>query len=182
MPQALAPDDLLLGSSALFCELLLPERDPDARWQAFKAWGERVAARIPAAPRQARSPKAKLRIGYVSSNFTGHSSNALIMPLCEERVAEAFELYTYAAVRKPDAATDTFRRLSDVWHEVLDWSDERLAEQIRADGIDILVDLNNHTLDHRLLCFARRPAPLQITGLYELLQVETVDAGAVGAA
>jgi predicted O-linked N-acetylglucosamine transferase (SPINDLY family) len=57
------------------------------------------------------------------------------------------------------------RSCADVWHSTVGLTDERLAELIRSDGIDILVDLNQHMAGSRLLTFARRPAPVQFTWL-----------------
>jgi predicted O-linked N-acetylglucosamine transferase (SPINDLY family) len=64
-------------------------------------------------------------------------------------------------VRGPDAVTERLRRSADVWHDAGGLSDSDLAERISLDGIDILIDLSMHTAEHRLLAFARKPAPLQ---------------------
>jgi protein O-GlcNAc transferase len=68
-------------------------------------------------------------------------------------------------VERPDGLTEQFRNMSDAWRSTVGQTDAALAEQIRADGIDILVDLKLHTENNHLLAFARRAAPLQVTWL-----------------
>ncbi len=65
----------------------------------------------------------------------------------------------------PDAVTRLVRDHVDRWRDVATLGDEKLAEVIRADGIDILVDLAAHSGHNRLLTFARKPAPVQVTYL-----------------
>jgi predicted O-linked N-acetylglucosamine transferase (SPINDLY family) len=75
------------------------------------------------------------------------------------------EVFCYAEVKRPDSVTEDLRRLADHWLVTVGLSDDALAERIRADGIDILVDLAGHTANSRLLVFARKPAPIQVTWL-----------------
>src|SRR5207244_3402203 len=75
------------------------------------------------------------------------------------------EVHCYASVLRPDAITRRLQKAADVWHDVLHLSDADLTEQIRADGIDILVDLTMHMAHHRLQVYARKPAPVQVTWL-----------------
>jgi predicted O-linked N-acetylglucosamine transferase (SPINDLY family) len=51
------------------------------------------------------------------------------------------------------------------WREIAGMPDDRVAELIMEDGVDVLVDLTGHTADHKLLVLARRPAPVQVTYL-----------------
>src|SRR5439155_17476584 len=62
-----------------------------------------------------------------------------------------------------DDLTRRFRAAATTWWDVRHWTDSRLAEQIRADRVDILIDLAGHTARNRLLAFARKPAPIQVT-------------------
>jgi predicted O-linked N-acetylglucosamine transferase (SPINDLY family) len=68
-------------------------------------------------------------------------------------------------VTTPDAVTGFLREHVDRWRDVAGLGDEQLADVVRADGIDILVDLAAHSGHNRLLTFARKPAPVQITYL-----------------
>jgi len=78
---------------------------------------------------------------------------------------ELFEIFCYSSVRIPDTMTGHFRGQVDVWRNVLGLTDEQVAQAIRQDGIDILVDLTMHMARNRLLVFARKPAPVQVTYL-----------------
>src|SRR5581483_4132223 len=73
------------------------------------------------------------------------------------------EVVCYSDRPRGDDLTVRLRATTVLWHDTFGWSDNRLAEQVRADGIDILFDLAGHTAENRLLMFARKPAPLQVT-------------------
>jgi predicted O-linked N-acetylglucosamine transferase (SPINDLY family) len=105
----------------------------------------------------------RLKVGYVSADLRSHSVAYFIEPIlaCHDR--EHFEIHCYYNADNSDAATQRLRDMSEHWHECARWSDEQLDSQIRADGIDILVDLSGHTAGNRMLTFARRPAPVQVT-------------------
>jgi predicted O-linked N-acetylglucosamine transferase (SPINDLY family) len=65
-------------------------------------------------------------------------------------------------VSRPDPLTARFRGLAEHWRDIAALDDATAADRIRADGIDVLVDLTGHTAGSRLLVFARKPAPMQI--------------------
>jgi predicted O-linked N-acetylglucosamine transferase (SPINDLY family) len=88
-----------------------------------------------------------------------------VVPLLEAHDHHELEVHCYSSVLRPDQVTERHRRAADVWHDVHGQSDHDLEQQIRADGIDILVDLTMHMASHRLLVFARKPAPVQVTWL-----------------
>src|SRR6185437_6116259 len=75
------------------------------------------------------------------------------------------ELVGFCDVRRPDAVTRRLEALADRWHSTAGLSDRQLADRIRADRIDILVDPTLHTAGNRMLAFARKPAPIQLTML-----------------
>jgi predicted O-linked N-acetylglucosamine transferase (SPINDLY family) len=112
-----------------------------------------------------RNPGRRLKIGYVSPDFRGHAVAPMALPLLVCRDRENFEVFCYAEVVKPDVMTERFRVQADQWRSTVGLSDEQVANLIRRDQIDILVDLAGHTAGNRLLVFARKPAPVQITWL-----------------
>jgi predicted O-linked N-acetylglucosamine transferase (SPINDLY family) len=112
-----------------------------------------------------RDPARRLRIGYVSPDLREHVVGRTLLPCFEAHDRSQFEIICYSETAVTDAVGERFRRGSAVWREVANLSDAELAAQIRADRIDILVDLALHTAFNRLRVFALKPAPVQITWL-----------------
>jgi predicted O-linked N-acetylglucosamine transferase (SPINDLY family) len=112
-----------------------------------------------------RDPDRRLRIGYVSADFCEHVVGRHLLPLLQHHDRRQFEIFCYSNVYRPDATTEIFQKVADHWRKIVAISDEKAAEQIREDRIDILVDLSLHSANNRLLIFARKPAPVQVTYL-----------------
>ena len=112
-----------------------------------------------------RTPGRRLRIGYVSADFRQHAVAMFAEPLLAAHDRSNVELYLYSDVPAEVATTERFRSLADHWRNTIGLPDTKLAEQIRTDQIDILVDLAGHSAGNRLLTFARRPAPVQVAYL-----------------
>jgi protein O-GlcNAc transferase len=110
-------------------------------------------------------PERRLRIGYVSPDFREHVDSFFTIPLLSNQDLRQFEIFCYADVAQPDALTERLRGYADVWRSTVGFSDQQLADMIRSDRIDILIDLKLHTANNRLLMFARKPAPVQVTWL-----------------
>jgi protein O-GlcNAc transferase len=110
-------------------------------------------------------PLRRLKVGYVSPDFRGHVIRHFLTPLLEAHDHGSFEIHCYASVKHPDAMTERLKRTADAWYDVLALSDESLAERIRENRIDILVDLTLHMADNRMLTFARKPGPVQVAWL-----------------
>ncbi|MEA2733789.1 MAG: hypothetical protein QOE14_240 [Humisphaera sp.] len=111
------------------------------------------------------TPDRRLRVGYVSPDFRSHPVSYFFEPLLDAHDRNGFEIFCYASVTRPDEVTDRLRARADVWRDVRSLDDATLAEVIRADRIDILVDLSVHLAHNRLLTFAQKPAPVQVTYL-----------------
>jgi predicted O-linked N-acetylglucosamine transferase (SPINDLY family) len=88
-----------------------------------------------------------------------------VEPLLRGHDRQKVEVFCYAEVMRPDMVTTRLKGLADRWLVTVGLSDQQLAERIRTDGIDILVDVAGHTTGDRLLVFARKPAPVQVTWL-----------------
>jgi predicted O-linked N-acetylglucosamine transferase (SPINDLY family) len=112
-----------------------------------------------------RDPGRRLRIGYVSPDFNRHPIGYFFLPLIESHNKERVEVYCYASVARPDGLTERIKKSADVWRDMLGVGDAALAGRIRADQIDILVDLTQHMAGNRMLTFARKPAPVQVSWL-----------------
>ncbi|MEO5376115.1 MAG: tetratricopeptide repeat protein, partial [Alphaproteobacteria bacterium] len=123
-------------------------------------------------------PERPLRIGYVSSDFRRHSAARVVGPVLFNHDRDRFIVHCYSGVAVEDDMTERFRRHASVWRRTKTLSDQALADMVRADGIDILVDLSGYTSSCRLLVFARKPAPVQVTawGCAHGTGLSTVDA------
>jgi predicted O-linked N-acetylglucosamine transferase (SPINDLY family) len=132
------------------------------RWQACFAEPLRSSIQPHA---NDRNPTRRLRIGYLSPDFGQHSVGRFMAPLLAAHDPQAVETFGYANVLAPDPMTAHLQTLAHAWRPILGMSDQAVADQIRDDRIDILVDLAMHTANNRLLVFARKPAPVQVTWL-----------------
>ncbi len=145
-----------------------PEISRDALFREHQTFGTRFADKIaPVASRfdLTADPERRLRIGYVSPDFRAHSVAYFAAPIFQAFDRKRFDLVAYAHVTKPDHVTAHLRALVSEWHEITFMDDQKLAEKIRDDRIDVLVDLGGYTADTRLLALTGRPAPVQISYL-----------------
>lgn len=108
-------------------------------------------------------PERRLKIGYVSGDLRNHSVAYFIEPILSNHDRSRFEVVCYHNHKTHDQVSERLARHVDDWQTVIGLTDEQFGRRIRADGIDILIDLSGHTAFNRLLTFARRPAPVQIT-------------------
>jgi predicted O-linked N-acetylglucosamine transferase (SPINDLY family) len=163
--RALKPDLAAAGVAAIFTRLYQPGTDLAGIAAASRCWADRHAAPFkavwPEHDRRGRSP-GRYRLGFVSGDFRAHAVGFLVLPALEALARAGHRFYCYANQADADEVTRRFRQAAAVWRPVFGWSDAALADRIRADGIDILVDLSGYTALNRLLVFARKPAPIQV--------------------
>lgn len=161
------PDSPYIHSNILLAMNCLPAAD-QGLLAAHQAWAAAHAARYhPAAAPQSRTRKEgqKIRIGYVSGDFRKHCVMDFFRSIITGHDRGQFEIYLYSNTARPDAVTQQLREMQLTFREIHGLPDDRAAEMIRQDGIDILIDLAGHTAEHRLQLFARKPAPVQVTYL-----------------
>lgn len=157
-----------LHSSLLLAMFYQSPYSPQEHFQEHLRWAQRFAEPLTATSARHdndRSPDRRLHIGYVSADFRRHAVASFIEPILAHHDRRQFEVHCYSNVALADDVTARLRSLADVWHDVVSISDESLAQQIRGDRIDLLIDLSGHTGGNRLLTFARKPAPIQISYL-----------------
>lgn len=153
-------------SNLLFALNYLPDTDRAALFaehQRFDAtYGGPLRASIQPHTNWA-DPERALRVGFVSGDLRDHPVAAFIEPLFAQHDGMRFEFFCYSNHSTDDATTVRLRSMVEHWRSVAGWSDDECAAAIRHDAIDILVDLSGHTARNRLLVFARKPAPIQVT-------------------
>ena len=160
-------DDVAAQSNLLFMLAHDASVSPEALFKEHCRVGEGFEGPLRHAwRRQANSPDPDrcLQVGFVSGDFRHHSVANFIEPLLVQLGRDPMlELHAYYTHTIDDFVTERLHKCVRHWNAVPFLSPEALAEKVRQDGIDILVDLSGHTSFHRLLTFARRPAPVQVS-------------------
>ncbi|MBH5371397.1 tetratricopeptide repeat protein [Bradyrhizobium glycinis] len=162
---AIAPDPDLMARKIYYLDFL-PDADFTIQQATRRSWGEAIGARVPQrklAPRQLE-PDRRIVIGYVSAEFWYHSAAFGLLPVLRHHDHASFEVVCYSCSPTRDAVTAEFRSAADVWVDAWQMSDDELADRIEADKVDILIDVSGHSSGNRLQVFARKPAPIQVTG------------------
>lgn len=164
---AAAPDNPQIYSNLLLMMVYAASVTPDELAAVSRGFGEKIANAIPRLSHDHvdRDPHRKLRVGFLSPDFFNHAVNYFFEPLLLARDRAQFEYFAYSNVFREDDVTQRLRTEFDHWRDIQFMDDDEAAATIQADGIDILVDLAGHTANNRLLVFARKPAPVQVTWL-----------------
>ena len=162
---AFKPDQPLMWEQRLYTFSYHPDLSAETIFKEFVKWGDQFPEPATDFSWHDRSPHRRLRIGYVSPDFRKHTSRFYFWPLFTNHNREEFELFAYSNVETEVAWTQLFKGQFEHWRDIRPLSDAAAADLIRADGIDILVDLCNHMQDDRLGVFTLKPAPIQATWL-----------------
>lgn len=122
-------------------------------------------------------PDRPLKIGFVSPDFRRHPVGYFVQSFMMLHDRDNFEVYCYSDVQSEDEITLSLIEAVEKWRRVHGIKDDKLAEMIRRDRIDILVDLAGHTKDNRLNVFVLKPAPVQVTwaGYVGTTGLDTID-------
>jgi predicted O-linked N-acetylglucosamine transferase (SPINDLY family) len=155
--------------SNLLLDLVYHDRvAPQEVYAEHRRWNETFAAGLKASIRphgNDRDPDRRLRIGYVSPDLREHAVAFFMEPVLARHDPSAVEVFCYLAAPREDEVTQRLKSYGGTWRSLWGVRDDAAAEMVRSDRIDILVDLAVHTSGHRLLLFARKPAPVQVTWL-----------------
>ncbi|KAB8061996.1 tetratricopeptide repeat protein [Janthinobacterium sp. FT14W] len=156
-----------LFSNYLFLLSHSTEIDPQALYaehQRFSDTFETHIAKEHAGHSNVRDPLRTLKVGFVSGDLHNHPVPHFLIPILEN-IADSAKLSLYAYHNNPqnDDITKRLREVIPHWRQVEHLSDPDLGQLIRDDGIDILIDLSGHTGKNRLLMFAAKPAPVQVS-------------------
>ena len=166
---ALQPDFELARSSLLFHLNYESDSSPEQYLDEARLIGASMAAKAtpyttwPSAER--RLPGQALRVGLVSGDLRGHPVGYFLESVVRHLDPAHIELTAYVTRAEEDALTARIKPYFTSWQSLLGLSDAAAAEKIRADGVQILIDLAGHTLYNRLPVFAWRPAPVQLAWL-----------------
>jgi predicted O-linked N-acetylglucosamine transferase (SPINDLY family) len=164
----LAPNRSDLASNVLFTLYYDPNCDFSTILSHFDSWNNRFAEPLKKfiqPHNNERSPDRRLKIGYVSPNFRAHAETAFVLPLLEHHNRAQFEIVCYSDAVREDAVSGALRNCVDKWRETAGLGHGALADLIRADQVDIAIDLTMHMAGGRLESLARKPAPIQVAWL-----------------
>ncbi len=174
------PDSHLLNSTLLMYLSYEPDLSPEALLEEHRQWARRHAD-----PLKGRiqthdndfDPDRPLRIGYVSADLGRHPVGYMTVSTLTRHDQRNYPTYYYSSRAREDDITERYRESASGWRNTLGVSDQELAQMVRADRIDILVDLSGHTAGGRLPVFAEKPAPVQATwiGYCDTTGVDAID-------
>jgi predicted O-linked N-acetylglucosamine transferase (SPINDLY family) len=160
------PRQLDVQSHRLFALNYLSGQTPESLYAAHRAYGELVEkGAAPASFSNSPDHDRKLRVAFFSADFREHSVAYFMEPLIRLMDRNQFEIFLYNFCNKPDAVTARFRDLADVWRDFPSTVENVVEPVVRADALDLAVDLGGHTGESLLPLFARRIAPVQISYL-----------------
>ncbi len=165
-------------SNRLFTMNYLPEWNPDYWFEQHRAYERAidVPEQAPRMPGPSSAPGVpplsaaggddrRVRLGYVSADLRNHAVARFLLPVLRQHDSARFHVTCYYNGRIADYVTREIAGLCHAFRPVADLDDRQLLTQIRADAIDVLVDLSGHSSGNRLPVFAAGAAPVQVTWL-----------------
>ncbi|MEO5362743.1 MAG: tetratricopeptide repeat protein [Magnetococcus sp. DMHC-8] len=160
----LKPDSWVAIGNTLFSSLYRDTLEMAAQTRLHQELGAQISryARPPMDRSFLDRAGGRRRIGYISPDFRTHPVGLFIEPVLRHHDAERFHVTCYALPHAPDETTRRLQGYAHRWRDLEGWKVERMAAQIREDGIEILVDLAGYTAGGRMDLMACRPAPIQV--------------------
>ncbi|NNG22582.1 O-linked N-acetylglucosamine transferase, SPINDLY family protein [Telluria aromaticivorans] len=161
---ARSPNDTDAHGNMLFCMTHMESVTPDTLFDEHRRFGQRLEARLETrrAWDNTPEPRRRLRVGFVSGDLRNHAIANFVEPVFKRLAMQpGLALHAYYNYPLHDDVTARLRGTMAQWRDVAALDDDALDALVRADGIDILIDLSGHTGHNRLPVFARKPAPVQ---------------------
>jgi len=175
----LRPQYAEIYDNLLLCYHYNPKIGAVQMFDAHREWARRFSR-----PRAedgirpvAQGQANRARIGLVSHSFSGGATGHFLLPLLRHIDRSTYEIFCYSAGTTSDEMQRQLQMLAGHWRDVSGDGDDELAQRIRADGIDVLIDLDGHTPGNRLRAIALKPAPIVVTWLdyFNTTGVDAVD-------
>ncbi len=171
LKRSVALDPMNLGRLSMLCVALnyAPDSTPAEIMAAHCAYGRALAMQVPPEPvshANTLEPERALRIGFVSGDLRGHAVAFFAEPVLERIEKARYAVYAYQTMPQEDGISERLKKISGLhWLNTAKMSPMQLAQRIRQDKIDVLIDLAGHTLGNMLPAFHLRPAPVQASWL-----------------
>lgn len=159
------PDNMLMHNNLAFCLTHSEKATPKEVFAAHRSFAAHFEAPLkphwqPHANR--RDPERTLRIGFISGDFCHHAVASFVEPVLGSlRAIPGLSLHAYSNTTVIDDVTARLRAQFSQWTSIVGLEQRTMADRIRADGIDILIDLSGHTAHNCLVAMAHKPAPVQ---------------------
>lgn len=157
------------GQNRLLAMNYINEGDDDKLFGAHRDWGRRFMKLYPQYTSwdNSKDSERPLIVGYVSPDYFTHSVSYFIDAPLSFHDYSNYKVVVYSAVVKADAKTHRFKdrvlKKGGIWRDIYGIDEKKVAEMVREDKVDILVELTGHTANNRLGMMACRPAPVQVT-------------------
>ncbi|HTH62503.1 MAG TPA: tetratricopeptide repeat protein [Paraburkholderia sp.] len=163
----LAPMQAATHSNLLFCLMHKVDQDAASAFAEFREFAARHEGALREEPPQHandRNPSRQLRVGFVSGDLLNHPVAYFLQSVVEHLAKDpGLSLHFYSNHVVADGFTKQIREHAQSWQEIFGMTDALFAQRVRDDRIDILIDLSGHTGRNRLVAFAQKPAPVQVS-------------------
>jgi predicted O-linked N-acetylglucosamine transferase (SPINDLY family) len=171
------PQHKVARANLVTCDLMHwlyeDEPTPDDVYRRHREWGDAITAELAATAAAEAAPfpnppdpDRKLRVAFISGDFKNHPVAQFLRPLIERHDRAAIEIYCFTEKERTSDDTAVLQKLGGIWRiDSIDAPDRALRAQLRADAIDIAIDLSGQTAGTRLAALAIRATPVTATWL-----------------
>ena len=162
----LDPINVAANSNLLFALNYHPDLDARVIYQAYEEFNQAVGVPLQktwAPHTNAKADGRRLRIGYMSPDFRMHSVMRFLEPILTHHDMQSVEVYAYAEVSSLDNVSTRVKNIVSHWRSTVGMTDAAVVRMVRADQIDVLIDVAGHTGGNRVRIFACKPAPVSVS-------------------